>query len=95
MYSPSFINLEDSFYPLGNTPAVCLTQHLSPEEPARILCLGCGDARNVLFTGHCEVNGHTSSSRAVDITHCDISRAVIGEFDLEHRALPKRPMVIG
>lgn len=38
------------FYPIGNTAAVCLTRDLSPEEPARILSLGCGDPRNVLYT---------------------------------------------
>ncbi|EED80904.1 predicted protein [Postia placenta Mad-698-R] len=38
------------FYPLGNTPAVCLTRDIPPEEPANVLLLGCGDPRSVLFT---------------------------------------------
>lgn len=38
------------FYAIGNTSAVSLTADLSPEEPARILLLGCGDPRNVLYT---------------------------------------------
>lgn len=38
------------FYAIGNTPAVCLTQDLAPEEAANILLLGCGDPRNILFT---------------------------------------------
>jgi hypothetical protein len=40
------------FYPVGNTAAVCLTQDLPPEQPADVLLLGCGDARNVLYTVH-------------------------------------------
>jgi hypothetical protein len=44
------INTTVFFYPLGNTPATCLTQDLLPEQSADILLLGCGDARNILFT---------------------------------------------
>ncbi len=38
------------FYPIGNTPPVCLTQDLPPNIPADILLLGCGDPRNILYT---------------------------------------------
>jgi hypothetical protein len=38
------------FYPIGNTVPVCLTRDLSPEQPANILLLGCGDPRNILYT---------------------------------------------
>jgi hypothetical protein len=38
------------FYPIGNTAAVSLVQDLSPEEDAKILLLGCGDPRNILYT---------------------------------------------
>lgn len=44
------VNTTQYFYPLGNTPAVCLTQDLPPEINADILLLGCGDVRNVLYT---------------------------------------------
>jgi Domain of unknown function (DUF4470) len=37
-------------YALGNTPAVCLTQDLPPEQSADCLLLGCGDCRNILCT---------------------------------------------
>ena len=40
------------FYPVGNTPAVCLTQALSPDQDADLLLLGCGDIRNILFTSY-------------------------------------------
>ena len=40
------------FYPIGNTPPVCLTRDLAPEENAQILLLGCGDPRNILHTVH-------------------------------------------
>jgi hypothetical protein len=38
------------FYPIGNTPPVCLTRALDPEEASTILLLGAGDPRNILFT---------------------------------------------
>ena len=38
------------FYPIGNTSAVSLSTDIAPEDPARILLLGCGDPRNVLYT---------------------------------------------
>lgn len=42
------------FYPIGNTSAISLTRDLPPEDPANMLLLGCGDARNVLYTIYCE-----------------------------------------
>lgn len=50
MLHPVAVNIVSFFYPLGNTPAVCLTQDLPPGEAADILLLGCGDVRNILFT---------------------------------------------
>ena len=38
------------FYPIGNTPPVCLTQDLPPEQSASVLLLGCGDPRSILYT---------------------------------------------
>jgi len=38
------------FYAMGNSPAVNLADHLPHDEKADILLLGCGDARNILFT---------------------------------------------
>jgi hypothetical protein len=52
MLHPVAVNIISFFYRLGNTPAVCLTQDLPPEEGADILLLGCGDVRNVLFTAY-------------------------------------------
>ncbi|KAI2641188.1 hypothetical protein GGS21DRAFT_361491 [Xylaria nigripes] len=70
MLTPAFINLISFFYPVGNTPAVSLTQSISPDASADILLLGCGDVRNILFTNH--VN-----HRKMDITCCDNQKAVI------------------
>jgi hypothetical protein len=50
MLHPVPVNIISFFYPLGNTPAVCLTQDLPPEDGADILLLGCGDVRNILYT---------------------------------------------
>jgi Domain of unknown function (DUF4470) len=52
MLTPAIVNIVSYYYPIGNTPAVCLTQDLAPEQPANILLLGCGDVRNVLFTAY-------------------------------------------
>lgn len=51
------IDIVSFFYPFGNTPAVNFTQDLALETPARILLLGCGDVRNVLFTVYSNSKG--------------------------------------
>ncbi|KAF8348729.1 hypothetical protein F5887DRAFT_597878 [Amanita rubescens] len=61
------------FYPIGNTSAVCLTSELPPEQPADILLLGCGDARNVLYTVYADLG---AQSRPLDFTCCDIDPAI-------------------
>nr|XP_018905174.1 PREDICTED: uncharacterized protein LOC109035832 isoform X3 [Bemisia tabaci] len=58
------------YYPLGNTPPVSLAQDLPPEQDADILLLGCGDARNILFT--CFVD----NARRMDVTCCDIEPGI-------------------
>jgi len=62
MLTPGYANLWFHHYPIGNTPAVCLTQGLPPESKADILLLGCGDVRNILFTVHCDGTEATTSS---------------------------------
>lgn len=54
------------FDPIGNTPAVSLTQDLPPQKNADVLLLGCGDVRHILFTIHTEHLAHTR--RSFDIT---------------------------
>jgi hypothetical protein len=54
MYGPVVVDILTFFYPIGNTPAVQLTRELQREQPANILLLGCGDARNILFTVYAE-----------------------------------------
>ncbi|KAF2124344.1 hypothetical protein P153DRAFT_400973 [Dothidotthia symphoricarpi CBS 119687] len=62
------------FYPAGNTPAVCLTQSLPPEQDAALLLLGCGDIRNILFTVY---GGVGLGGRTLDFTCCDIEAETI------------------
>ncbi|TFK33596.1 hypothetical protein BDQ12DRAFT_766428 [Crucibulum laeve] len=62
------------FYAIGNTSAVSLTVDLSIDEPARMLLLGCGDPRNVLYTIFTEPQ---NSHRALDFTCCDFDPAVL------------------
>lgn len=54
MLTPGYVNRWFHFYPVGNTPAVCLTQGLPPGEKADMLLLGCGDVRNIMFTAQCD-----------------------------------------
>lgn len=61
MSRKALINLTTFFYPLGNTPAVCLTQDLPLGKNANILLLGCGDVRNILFTAHTEAQSGLSA----------------------------------
>ncbi|MCJ1251942.1 hypothetical protein MMC30_009180 [Trapelia coarctata] len=74
MLHPTFVNIITYFYPLGNTSAVCLTQDLPRELNANILLLGCGDARNILFSSYSDGG---SKSRQLDITCCDLEAAVL------------------
>ncbi|KAF8204577.1 hypothetical protein BJ912DRAFT_1072320, partial [Pholiota molesta] len=62
------------FYPIGNTPPVCLTQGLSPEKSAEILLLGCGDPRSILYTVYADL---APGNRHLDFTCCDWEPAVL------------------
>ncbi|KAK2802196.1 hypothetical protein FQN51_004878 [Onygenales sp. PD_10] len=74
MASPVMLDLFSFFYPIGNTPAVCLTQDVPDNDTANILLLGCGDARSILYT--CYMNSK-AEPRIIDYTCCDIQPAVI------------------
>ncbi|PSK59467.1 biotin [Elsinoe australis] len=65
-----------TFYPLGNTPAVDLLRDTptSDSQPARLLLLGCGDARNVLFTVAQEI---ARTKNLQEYTVCDFEPAVL------------------
>lgn len=54
MLHSTTVNIVKFFYPVGNTPAICLTQDLPYEQDANVLLLGCGDVRNVLFTTYAD-----------------------------------------
>lgn len=78
MFSPTYVQIKYWFYPIGNTPAVNLLRDLPAcqgEETIRILSLGCGDPRNVLFSLWCE-QGH-DTERTVSFTCCDIEPAIL------------------
>ncbi|KAF9476995.1 hypothetical protein BDN70DRAFT_862417 [Pholiota conissans] len=62
------------FYPIGNTPPICLTQGLAPEKRADILLLGCGDPRNILYTVYADLG---DGNRPLDVTCCDWEPAVL------------------
>lgn len=55
MLTPTPVDIVSFFYPIGNTPAVCLTQDLPYKQAADVLLLGCGDVRNVLFTTYADI----------------------------------------
>ncbi|ORY68692.1 uncharacterized protein BCR38DRAFT_136711 [Pseudomassariella vexata] len=70
MLTPTSLNPNIYFYPIGNTTAISITQSLAPQTTGSVLLLGCGDVRNILFTKHMD------GSR-LDFTCCDIQQAVI------------------
>ncbi|MCJ1398443.1 hypothetical protein MMC11_001642 [Xylographa trunciseda] len=74
MLHPAFVNIVSFFYPLGNTPAVCLTQELPREQKANVLLLGCGDVRSILFTSYAD---RGAKPRQTDYTCCDHESAVL------------------
>jgi transcriptional regulator of nitric oxide reductase len=89
MLTSQFANIVTFFYPLGNTPAVSLAQGLPLERQADILLLGNGDIRHVLFTVHTDrefrssydqaaTYAHMITDRPLDITCCDVEKAIIG-----------------
>ncbi|EPS39897.1 hypothetical protein H072_6313 [Dactylellina haptotyla CBS 200.50] len=83
MSHPSVFDTEGFYYPIGNSPAINLVDHLPPDLDADILLLGCGDARNILFTlwteSHDTVDKDKDASklRTFKFTCCDIEGAVI------------------
>ena len=92
MLTHQVATLVEYFQPLGDTPAVSLTQNLPPDIKANILLLGCGDVRNILHTLHHDSeqilqygsnspqNANESRDRTLDVTCCDAEAAVIGEL---------------
>ncbi|KAF1944977.1 hypothetical protein EJ02DRAFT_509908 [Clathrospora elynae] len=76
---PAHIVQSPFFYPAGNTPAVCLTQSLPPDQDAALLLLGCGDVRNILFTIY---SGISTDDRKLDFTCCDLLAEIIARNTL-------------
>ncbi|KAH0829190.1 hypothetical protein J3R83DRAFT_2738 [Lanmaoa asiatica] len=77
MSHPLFFRGVTYFYPIGNTSAVRLTEHLPPEQQANILLLACGDPRHILYTIYTnEVNSRIEPQR-LDVTCCDVEAAVL------------------
>lgn len=74
MSQPTFWPKNQYWYPIGNTPPICLTDYLPGQEDANILLLGCGDPRNILYTVFID---HADSPRLLDITCCDCEPAII------------------
>ncbi|KAJ1326960.1 DUF4470 domain-containing protein [Microdochium nivale] len=70
MLTVASLNRINFFYPVGNTPAISLTQNLPHGKRAAVLSLGCGDLRHLLFTSH-------NDARPLDFTGCDLQPAVI------------------
>ncbi|KAJ1334064.1 DUF4470 domain-containing protein [Microdochium nivale] len=70
MLSVATLNRVNFFYPIGNTPAVALTQLVPANQRATVLSLGCGDVRHILFTAFID-------PRPLDVTCCDVQPAII------------------
>ncbi|KAJ3209479.1 hypothetical protein HDU67_006178 [Dinochytrium kinnereticum] len=80
MAHPSVWTPEPFFYAFGNVPPVNLLQDLAPEDPARVLQLGCGDPRNILFSVWSVVGGGMKGGDArldLDVTCNDYDPGVL------------------
>ncbi|KAK8055183.1 hypothetical protein PG993_000410 [Apiospora rasikravindrae] len=75
MRVPTIASYISQFYPVGNTPALCLTRGLPQGVDADILLLGSGDLRNILYTAYANVG---LPPRKLNFTCCDIETAVAG-----------------
>lgn len=75
MLIPFRSNLRYWFYAIGNTPAVNFLRdtRLDKDEKVRILCLGCGDARGVLYTTW----SNHDLYKELAFTVCDLDAAVL------------------
>ncbi|KAF8554137.1 hypothetical protein OG21DRAFT_1509285 [Imleria badia] len=65
------------FYPIGNTSAIRLTEHLPPEQEANILLLACGDPRHILYTVYANETNSNIEPQKLDVTCCDVEAAVL------------------
>ncbi|THY32287.1 hypothetical protein D6D01_02594 [Aureobasidium pullulans] len=76
MLTPTVVDLaQGHFYPFGNTPAVNFLRDYRPSnsDNVDILALGCGDARNLLFSLWSE---HKGNGCKFNFTVCDLNPAV-------------------
>ncbi|KAJ1441162.1 hypothetical protein B484DRAFT_118187 [Ochromonadaceae sp. CCMP2298] len=67
------------FYPFGNTPAKSLLQHIPADQAcARLLLLGCGDSRHLLFSAYCAQRaGGLAAQQSLSLVMCDIIPSVM------------------
>ncbi|KAG9751191.1 hypothetical protein KCU73_g6395, partial [Aureobasidium melanogenum] len=88
MLTPTYVNVKSFFYPLGNTPAANLLRDYCPgEEAVKILAIGCGDVRNILFTLWSE----RASACAFNFTTCDLDPAVLARNVFLLTAVTRNP----
>jgi Domain of unknown function (DUF4470) len=74
---------------VGNTPAKLLTAHIPVYQPiAKILLLGCGDPRHILYTTWCHQQaGELSNDQILSVTTCDIEPSTIARNILLFRLI--------
>jgi hypothetical protein len=76
MHYPRLLERALPFHVGSFDPAVSLTEDLPQGVDADILLLGCGDARNILYTSFVEQG---LPERKLDITACDVDEHIIGK----------------
>ncbi|KAG8532391.1 uncharacterized protein KY384_002876 [Bacidia gigantensis] len=104
MYPPFFPDRLHCWYPVGNTPAVDFfrTFGQNTAEAVKVLSLGCGDPRNILYSLHCERGFGkkankiakrwlialvaTDICRKYEIYACDHEPAILGTIALSRDA---------
>ncbi|TGO21638.1 hypothetical protein BPAE_0208g00080 [Botrytis paeoniae] len=77
MLGPTRFNVKPFFYPFGNIPAINLLQSrrsaCEKDDAVRVLLLGCGDPRNLLFTLWC----NKDEPIKWEFMCCDSERAIL------------------
>lgn len=84
MLTPTYVNLKSFFYPIGNTPAANLLRDYRPNDAVKILAIGCGDVRNILFT----LWSNQEAEYTFDFTACDSDPAVLGKNTIQFLPQP-------
>jgi hypothetical protein len=102
MLTPTYVNLNYFFYPIGNTPAVnFLRDQPSCEarskelQAVKLLSIACGDPRNLLFSLWCE-DGKGECSLPLPLPVMKLTRELVdAKCTIDFMCCDIEPAVLG